>query len=345
VSVSTARADGYRVERWTRTSAISSGAALVLVALLFLVPLTLDANATQQMTSLLILVILAVMWNALAGFGGLVSVGQQAFIGFGAYGTIFLTQQGWAPYPAMGVAALCAGVVALPVSMLVLRLRGGQFAIGTWVVAEVFLLLATLDQDLGGGTGTSLRGLNVYSIGDRLTYTYWLALAVAAGVLALLFFLLRSRLGASLQAIRDDEEAAASVGIRVMSGKRILFVFAAIGCAAAGALTLANTLFVEPTSIFSVQFSAYMIFMVLVGGLGTFEGPIIGAVVFFLVQNQFADSGAWYLVGLGAVAILFALFVPRGIWGTIEQRFHLRLLPLGYRLRAVGRPAAVEEPQ
>lgn len=345
MTTSTPRADGYRVERWTRTSAISSGAALVLVAVLALVPLTLDANATQQMTSLLILVILAVMWNALAGFGGLVSVGQQAFIGFGAYGTIFLTQQGWSPYPAMGVAVLCAGVVAVPVSALVLRLRGGQFAIGTWVVAEVFLLLATLDQNLGGGTGTSLRGLNVYSIGDRLTYTYWLTLAAAAGVLALLFFLLRSRLGASLQAIRDDEEAAASVGIRVMSGKRILFVFAAVGCAAAGALTLANTLFVEPTSIFSVQFSAYMIFMVLVGGLGTFEGPIIGAVVFFLIQNQFADSGAWYLVGLGAVAIIFALFVPRGIWGTVEQRFHLRLLPLGYRLRAIGQPAAAEEPR
>jgi branched-chain amino acid transport system permease protein len=334
---------GHRVQRWTRLSAISTAAALLLIGLLVLGPLTLDANTTQQLTSLLILVILAVMWNALAGYGGLVSVGQQAFIGFGAYGTIFLTQQGWSPYPAMGVAALCAGVIALPVSVLVLRLRGGQFAIGTWVVAEVFLLLATLDQNLGGGTGTSLRGLNVYSTGDRLTYTYWLTLAVAAGLLMLLFFLLRSRLGASLQAIRDDEEAASSLGVRVMSGKRILFVFAAIGCAAAGALTLANTLFIEPKSIFSVQWSAYMIFMVLVGGLGTFEGPIIGAVLFWLIQNQFADSGAWYLVGLGATAILFALFLPRGIWGTVERRFHLRLLPLGYRLRTTGESAPVED--
>jgi branched-chain amino acid transport system permease protein len=339
MSVPTARAGGYRVHRWTRMSAVATAAAVLVIGLLALVPLTLDANTTQQMTSLLILVILAVMWNALAGYGGLVSVGQQAFIGFGAYGTIFLTQQGWSPYPAMAVAALGAGVVALPVSVLVLRLRGGQFAIGTWVVAEVFLLLATLDQNLGGGTGTSLRGLNVYSTGDRLTYMYWLALAAAAGVLVVLFFLLRSRLGASLQAIRDDEEAAASLGVRVMSGKRILFVFAAVGCAAAGALTLANTLFIEPSSIFSVQFSAYMIFMVLVGGLGTFEGPILGAVVFFLIQNQFADSGAWYLVGLGAVAILFAIFVPRGIWGSLEQRFHLRLLPLGYRLHRAGQNA------
>ena len=341
----TAAPAGFRVQRWTRTSITSTVAAVGIIGLLVLVPLTLDANATQQLTSLLILLILAVMWNALAGYGGLVSVGQQAFIGFGAYFTIFLTQQGWSPYPAMGVATLCAGVVAVPVSFLVLRLRGGQFAIGTWVVAEVFLLLATIDQSLGGGTGTSLQGLNVYSLGDRLTYTYWFALAVTAAVLTALFVLLRSRLGASLQAIRDDEEAAASLGVRVMSGKRILFVFAAIGCAAAGALTLANTLFIEPSSIFSVQWSAYMIFMVLVGGLGTFEGPIIGAVVFWFIQNQFADSGAWYLVGLGAIAILFALFLPRGLWGAVEQRFQLRLLPLGYRMRATAEtPPAGEEP-
>jgi len=143
---------------------------------------------------------------------------------------------------------------------------------------------------------------------------------------------LRTRLGASLQAIRDDEQAAASLGVRVVRAKRVLFVLAALGCGAAGSMILANTLFIEPSSIFGVQWSAYMIFMVLVGGLGTFEGPIIGAIAFYLIQNQFADSGAWYLVGLGTTAILFALFLPRGVWGTVEDRFHLRLLPLGYSL-------------
>ena len=118
-----------------------------------------------------------------------------------------------------------------------------------------------------------------------------------------------------------------------MRAKRILFVLAAVGCGAAGALTLANTLFIQTQSVFGVQWSAYMIFMVLVGGLGTFEGPIIGAIVFFLVQNRFADYGAWYLVGLGATAIVFALFLPRGLWGAIETRFDLRLLPLGHDVK------------
>jgi branched-chain amino acid transport system permease protein len=76
-----------------------------------------------------------------------------------------------------------------------------------------------------------------------------------------------------------------------------------------------------------------MIFMVLVGGLGTFEGPIIGAVIFFLIQDRFGDQGVWYLVGLGGAAIVFALFLPRGVWGSVVDRFQIRLLPVGYRLR------------
>ena len=334
----------YRVQRWTMLSRGATAAAVVLVVALAFVPAVLGTNVTQQMTSLLILVILAVMWNALAGYGGLVSVGQQAYIGLGAYGTIYLTQLGVQPYVAMVLAALGAGVVALPVSLLVLRLRGGQFAIGTWVVAEVFALVVVLDQALGGGTGISLTTLNVYSPADRQAYTYWLTLGLTVVLLAAVFFLLRSRLGASLQAIRDDEEAAASVGVPVMRTKRILFVLAAAGCGAAGALTLANTLFIQTQSVFGVQWSAYMIFIVLVGGLGTFEGPIIGAIAFYLIQNQFADYGAWYLVGLGATAIAFALFLPRGLWGAVEARWQLRLLPLGYTLRAVD-PTATAAPR
>jgi branched-chain amino acid transport system permease protein len=322
-----------RVERWTPISRAFTAGVGVLAVALFFVPMLLGANATQKMTSLLILVLLAMMWNALAGYGGLVSVGQQAFIGIGAYGTIYLVDRGVTPYLAMVLAALGSAMLAVPVSLLMLRLRAAQFAIGMWVVAESFALLVTLDQSLGGGTGTSLIELNRFSPHRRQEYTYWLTLAFATFLLVLLFVLLRSRLGASLQAIRDDEEAAASVGVRVMACKRILFVIAAAGCGAAGAMTLANTVFVVPSSIFSVQWTAYMIFMVLVGGLGTFEGPIIGALVLFLIQNQFSDSGVWYLVGLGATAVAFALFLPQGVWGFCEQRFGLRLMPVGYRLR------------
>jgi branched-chain amino acid transport system permease protein len=332
--VTAAAAAELSVRRWTPLSAgFTSGLAALVCALVF-VPVVLSQNATQKLTSLFVLVILAAMWNALAGFGGLVSVGQQAFIGLGAYGAIYFGHQHTVePFLAMLVAALVGGAVSIPVALVVLRLRGGGFAIGTWVVAEICAILVSLDQHLGGGTGTSFLELNFFTPTQRLEYVYWAALGTMAVLLVALFVLLRSSLGASLQAIRDDEEAAASVGVRVMLGKGILFVLASLGCAAAGALILANQLFIEPKSIFSVDYSALMIFMVLVGGLGTFEGPIIGAIVLFVIQNELGDNGVWYFVLLGGVAIAFALLLPRGLWGTVVDRFGVRLLPVGYRLR------------
>jgi branched-chain amino acid transport system permease protein len=327
-----ARRPAPRIQRWTRASKVFTGGAGALAIGLGLVPLLFDPDVTQKLTTLLVLVILAATWNALAGYGGLVSVGQQAFIGIGAYSTVFLAGLGVPPYLAMVLAALGAGVLAAPISLFALRLRAAQFAIGMWVIAEVLRILVTLDAGLGGGTGTSLIQLNQYPPAYQQAYTYWSALGFALLVVAALFLLLRSRMGLSLQAIRDDEEAAASLGVRVLTSQRVLFVLAATGGGAAGAVVMANTHFVEPGSIFSVQWTAYMIFMVLVGGLGTFEGPLLGAGLLFAVQTVFSAGGAWYLVGLGAAAAAFALLLPGGIWGLVEQRLGLRLMPVGYQV-------------
>ena len=259
----------------------------------------------------------------------------------------FSVQHSLNPYVAMGLGTLVGGLVAIPVAAVVLWLRAGAFAIATWVVAEIFAIGVSLDPNpaIGGGTGTSaLLPFNLrYDPTHRLHYTYWAALGAAAGSLAILFLLLRSRLGASLQAIRDDEDAAASVGVRVMLGKGILFVLAGAGCAAAGTVILAwqlSILPLGPDSIFGVNWSARMIFMVLVGGLGTFEGPILGAIVLYLLQPYVSSTAVWYFVMLGGIAIAFALVLPKGIWGTVADRFGLRLLPVGYRL--APRPGARE---
>jgi branched-chain amino acid transport system permease protein len=324
-----------RVRRWTRVSAVATGAAVALVIPLAFVPAILSADYVDKLTTLFIYVILAAMWNALAGYAGLVSVGQQAFFGLGAYATIRLSQHGVSVYPALVLGALLAGVVAVPIALFMLRLRGGEFAIGMWVVAEVCFGLVILDKSVGGLTGTSLLALKQYSAEDQRAYTYWMALGAAVVLLAAVFLLLRSPTGATLQAIRDDEQAAASVGVRVLAGKGIIFVLAAFGCAMAGTLWLATSITFQPKSYFGVEWTAYMIFMALAGGLGTFEGPILGAVVFFVIQDQFGDNGVWYLVGLGAAAIGFALLLPRGLWGAFQERFDLHLFPVGYRLRRV----------
>jgi len=331
-----------RVERWTWVSGSFTAALAVLLVVLAFAPALFSQNALGNLTELYFLVILAIMWNALAGYGGLVSVGQQAFIGIGAYAVVYLSvEHSMNPYVAMVVATFVGAGLSIPVAAIVLWLRGGAFAIGMWVVAEVAAILVSLDTSLGGGTGTSaVLAFNLrYSPDQRLRYTYWAALLAAAVVLVVIFVLLRSRLGASLQAIRDDEGAAAAVGVRVRLGKGVLFVIAGAGCTAAGTIILAwqlSILPLGPDSIFGVNWTAKMIFMVLVGGLGTFEGPIVGAIVLYLLETYLSSSlGVWYLVLLGGIAIGVALFIPRGIWGTVQDRFNLQLLPVGYRLRNV----------
>src|SRR4029453_14915824 len=137
-----------------------AGGLLAVAVLLALIPFMFTQTTTEKLTELFVLIILAAMWNALAGFGGLVSVGQQAFIGIGAFATIVFAEHGFNPYVGVVLAALFAGVVSLPVSLLVFRLRGGQFAIGMWVVAEVFRLLVTNEESLGAGTGRCSTGVH-----------------------------------------------------------------------------------------------------------------------------------------------------------------------------------------
>jgi len=320
------------VKRWTPASRVAVTVGIAALAALSAGPALFGANAVDKLTTLFIYVILAVMWNALAGYAGLVSIGQQAFFGLGAYFTARLADAGLPVYATLGIAALGAGLVGLGLSAFMLKLKGGEFAIGMWVVAELAHLLVNLDTLVRGETGTSLIALNAFTSEARRADNYWAALAGMALSLGLVFWLLRSRQGVAIQAIRDDEAAAEAVGVRVAASKRLVFTLAAFGAGLAGALYLATATTFQPHAYFSPQWTAYMVFMAVVGGLGTFEGAILGALVFFAIEALFGASGVWYLVGLGATSLVFALFFPKGVWGAIEGRTGLRLLPIGYRL-------------
>jgi branched-chain amino acid transport system permease protein len=331
------RRSAVAVEHWTRRDRLAVALGIAGIGILAAGPALFGAELIDKMTILFLYVTLAMMWNALAGYAGLVSVGQQAFFGLGAYATIRLADAGIGVVPALLLAGLLVGVVAVPISVFMLRLKGGEFAIGMWVLAELFHLLVNLDGLVQGETGTSLIALNAYPAPTRHALIYWLALGSMAVFGAVLLVFLRSAPGAATRAIRDDEEAAASVGVRVLGIKRLIFVLAATGTAVSGALWLATAISFQPKTYFSVQWTAYMIFMVLVGGLGTFEGPVLGAVIFFAIEAWFGGTGVWYLVGLGAAALLFALVLPNGLWGALERRFGVHLLSVGYRLRVPPR--------
>jgi branched-chain amino acid transport system permease protein len=281
---------------------------------------------------------LASLWNLLAGYAGLVSVGQQAYVGLGAYLLFALTLlAGVPPLVAIPLAGAIAGAVALPAAALLFRLRGHYFAIGTWIVAEVFRLIASQASVLGGGSGLSLPAGIVTSIAAtrqaREFLIYWVALALLLVVLLLIVALLRSRYGLALKAIRDNELAALSNGIDVRVVKVIVYIVTAFATAMIGALIFLQKLRISPDAAFSVNdWTAFVIFMTVIGGIGRIEGPIIGAVVFFVLRQTLADLGTLYLLLLGAVAIVVMLWAPKGIWGLIASRFGWQVFPLERRV-------------
>jgi branched-chain amino acid transport system permease protein len=283
-------------------------------------------------------VALASLWYLLAGYAGLVSVGQQAYVGLGAYLLFGLTiTAGLHPLAAIPLAGLIGGMVAAPVAALIFRLRGHYFAIGTWVMAEVFRLIASQVSTLGGGSGISLPIGIVTSIGasrqEREFIIYWLALAILVAILVAIFCLLRSRYGLALTAIRDNELAARSNGVDVVRLKFVVYVVTALGTATVGALIFLQKLRISPDTAFSVNdWTAFVIFITVIGGIGRIEGPIIGTIVFFVLRQTMADLGSIYLLMLGAVAIVVMLKAPKGIWGLIADRFGWQLVPLERRV-------------
>lgn len=316
--------------RWTVLVAIA------LVAVLAYLPYAVYSGTTDTLVNLFILLTFATMWNLLAGYAGLVSVGQQAYIGLGAYIVLYVALQGFSPFVAIPVAAIGCAAIALPVSLLLFRLRGGYFAIATWVVADTFQLLVARSKTLGGGTGAGVAGLSGIDPNLLTAYTYWAALAVAVIALAATYLVLRSRVGLVLTAVRDNEGGARSLGARVSRAKRMVYLVAAAGCGAGGAVLAISQLNVQPSAVFSVQWSAQMIFVTVIGGIGTVEGPIIGTILFFALQQWLAQYGAWYLMILGGVAIAVALWTPRGLWGLVSKRVSLRPFPVGYWLWPSG---------
>jgi branched-chain amino acid transport system permease protein len=328
-----------KVTRSRRNVAWSGIGALAVLVVLFLFPYYVGPGTTGIMVQGLIVLTLASMWNLLAGYAGLVSVGQQAFFGLGAYFVLIPAMHGVTPWAGLVIATIGAGVCALPLWWLVARLRLGYFAIATWVLASVVMLVIEQISSIGGGTGMPLPGLTGMDPAVLTAYTYWAALIVAVLAIGGVYLLLRSKVGLVLTAIRDDERAARSSGVRVGLARLLVFVVAAAGCGAAGGVLAIEQLQVVPGTsggVFSVQWTAEMAFAVIIGGIGTIEGPILGTVVYMVLQQTLQSYNAWYLIVLGIVAIAVALFARRGLWGTVDERFNIRLFPVGYHLWTPG---------
>jgi branched-chain amino acid transport system permease protein len=322
------------VERSTRASRAGAVGALLLLVGLIALPLTRDAGLMRMIVELVALLVLAQMWNLLAGFAGLVSIGQQAYVGLGAYVLIVLADDlGVDPFLAVPLAGVAAVLFALPTAALVFRFRGGYFAVGTWAVAEVYRLLIANTGALGRGTGRTLKAVFPLARETRELVTYFLALAVGVAALAAVYLYLRSRRGVALMAVRDSEPASESLGVDVFGTKLAVYLIAAFGTGMTGALIYLNLLRVSPDAAFSINWTAYTIFIVVIGGLGTLEGPIVGTLVFFFLRELLADYGAWYMIVLGSLAVAAMMRYPQGLWGLVAERWDLAFFPVQRRVR------------
>lgn len=325
----------YVISRSSRISDyIGVVTALVVVALIAM-PWWGTRSQIGTMSHFLAVVALAQMWNLLTGFGGLLSIGQQAFIGLGGYMVvIFALHLGLNPYACIVIAGGVSAAVAWAASFLLFRLRGAYFGIGTWVVAELFRIIFSNTTSLGGGSGISItetmRGLDRWS---RDAYSLWAALILGVGAIAVVYGLLRSSRGLAFSAVRDSEPAAESLGISITSVKLMIYLIAGAGCGMVGALDVISNLRITPDSEFSVDWTAVMFFAVVIGGIGSIEGPIIGAVLYFVLRESLAQFGGWYMILLGIVAVIVMLKAPRGLWGVVSERYDIHLFPVGYTVR------------
>lgn len=343
----------FAVTTATRASTITVLLAVPAILVLLSLPAFASRALLQELFYLFTMLALAQLWNLLAGSAGLISVGQQAFVGIGAYALFaFAVVTGLDLVTSIILAGVVAGVVAVPAALIVFRLRGAYFAIGTWVVAEVCRLILAQVKQLGGGTGTSLPPdvassivgidfvrnlLQVRGPAARDILSYWLALVLAVGTFVLIYRLLRSRYGLALSAVGDAESAAESVGVDVFRTKLFIYVITAVATGMVGALIFLQKARISPDAAFSlIDWTAYVIFIVVIGGIGTMEGPIIGVAIFYLLQYYLASLGSWYLIILGALAILLMLFAPAGVWGLISHRFGISLFPVRRRLLVRG---------
>lgn len=323
----------YKVVRSAPGSGAVLAVAAAIVGLAISLPWWGESSWMREFVEIACYFIFAMMWNLLAGYGGMVSIGQQAFFGLGGYAMLVLGNHlGINPFVAIGLGGLFACLASIPVAWLAFRLQGGYFAIGTWVIAEVFRLTFANMSAVGGGSGTTLTALRGIDKATRESVTYWVALACVVTAVGLVYLFLRSKQGLALLAIRDNEVAARSQGISVDRMKLSVYAVSAFGAGLAGALYFVGNLRISPDAAFSVNWTAFAIFMVVIGGIGRIEGPLVGALIFWALNKAFSDYGTWYLMGLGLLAIVVTICFKEGLWGYAQQRWGWTLFPTTRRL-------------
>ena len=291
--------------------------AAIAVAALSAVPFV--APRSEYAIEVLFLIFLygamATAWNLLGGFAGQVSFGHAAFLGIGAYATTILTASSVSLWLSVPVSALLAGLYSLVIGIPAFRLRGPYFSIATIGIGEATRLIALNWTSLTGGAS----GLTLASA-PPLVQQYFAALALLVAAVGLAAWIRVSRFGYALAAVRQDTDAAETLGVATTVTKTQALFLSACILGVAGSVYALHYLFISPDSVFGFSTSISLVIMPIIGGLGTVTGPLIGAVVYTFIREQFAATLANVdLLAFGILLIAIVVFEPRGILGIADR--------------------------
>ena len=276
----------------------------------------MSSNLMRYLLQIFLYIVLGEMWNLLSGFAGMTSLGQQLFIGLSGYSVAMVTTvYKQSVFLGAAVGAAVSVVMAFLVAALILRMRGMYFAIATWVVAEAFSTFFYSWKYVNQGAGMNVTIVPYPKVGSL----YVVSLILCAAALAATFFLLRTKIGLGLTAMRDDISAAASSGVNIGRHKLIVYLIAAVFTSLAGAVFFVNKGTIYPDSGFDISWTISMVFIVIIGGVGTIEGPVVGAVIYVLLSEYLAHFPGWSNIILGVISILIILFMPKGIVGSVNK--------------------------
>lgn len=310
------------VKRLTSNQSVKYSA----LALLVLALLTMPLWGTQYLVMLVLLISLYVafaqMWNLLAGYAGLISLGQQIFIGLGGYALAILTEYyGLSIWQGILIGGLISGVVSVPLAFLLFRMKGVYFTIASWITAEAMVVVFNNWPYVRQGMGIFIRASYKLSTNE----IYYSALALGIGSVILVQIIMRSKLGLGLMAMRDNDGAAETMGVEIFKSKLYCFIISAVVTGFTGGVLYLSQAFIQPTAAFSINWTVAVIFIVIIGGIGTVVGPIVGAVIYVLLQQYLSQYVGIGMLILGVIAISVILIAPKGIMGTLQQKLRFEI--------------------
>ncbi len=295
-------------------------AVIVVLYLLFFVG---DSNTLRLIMLMAMYCTLGQMWNLLSGYAGMTSLGQQIFVGIAGYSVAVVTATYGLPFwLGMIFGAVISIVLALGLSALLFRMSGMYFAIATWVTAEALRILFKGWPYVKMGAGMTIMA----SPYPKTPQIYLMSITLCIVAIFVVYIILNSKVGLGLTAMRDDAGAAAGVGVNLFNTKLFCFMVSAGFTGLVGGLFYLNQGSIFPDGGFGTTWTVAAVFIVIIGGVGTMTGPIVGAIIYVLLNNWLSNLPGWSMVVLGAIAIAVILFLPHGIVGTIERKLNVDFL-------------------